>query len=618
MESVFASPNLSPAIPRHTHKCPAIRTLTVSFSKGLTSSLRGASRRSSLRPFPVPAAVRCEASSSLRRPEYTPNRISDPNYVRIFDTTLRDGEQSPGATMTSTEKLAVARQLAKLGVDIIEAGFPASSEADLEAVRMIAEEVGCGEGDHVPVICGLARCNKRDIDKAWEAVKHAKKPRIHTFIATSEIHMKFKLEMSKEQVVEKATSMVAYARSLGCQDVEFSPEDAGRSDREFLYEILGEVIKAGATTLNIPDTVGYTIPTEFGKLIADIKANTPGIENVIISTHCQNDLGLATANTLAGACAGARQLEVTINGIGERAGNASFEEVVMALKCRGEQVFGGLYTGISTQHIIMTSKMVEEYTGLHVQPHKAIVGSNAFAHESGIHQDGMLKNKDTYEIMSPEDIGLHRANESGIVLGKLSGRHALQAKIMELGYEIEGKQLEDLFWRFKSVAGMKKKVTEEDLIALVSDEVFQPQVFWRLGDAQVTCGSLGLSTATVKLIDADGEEHIACSVGTGPVDAAYKAVDLITKVPITLLEYSMTAVTEGIDAIATTRVLIRNNSTPDHGLTGESANRSYSGTGASMDIVISSVRAYIGALNKLLGFQKLVSRYNKTEGTSVV
>lgn len=523
--------------------------------------------------------------------------------------------------MTTKEKLDVARQLAKLGVDIIEAGFPASSEADLEAVKLIAKEVGNGvyEEGHVPVICGLARCNKRDIDKAWEAVKYAKKPRIHTFIATSEIHMKFKLKMSRDEVVEKARSMVAYARSIGCEDVEFSPEDAGRSDPEFLYHILGEVIKAGATTLNIPDTVGYTVPEEFGKLIANIKANTPGVEDVIISTHCQNDLGLSTANTLAGACAGARQLEVTINGIGERAGNASLEEVVMALKCRGEQVLGGLYTGINTQHIFMSSKMVEEYTGLHVQPHKAIVGANAFAHESGIHQDGMLKHKDTYEIISPEDIGLNRANESGIVLGKLSGRHALQNKMLELGYEIEGKELDDLFWRFKSVAEKKKKITDDDLIALMSDEVFQPQFVWQLQNVQVTCGSLGLSTATVKLIDADGQEHISCSVGTGPVDAAYKAVDLIVKVPVELLEYSMNAVTEGIDAIASTRVLIRgeNGLTSTHALTGEPFHRTFSGTGADMDIVISSVRAYVGALNKMMSFRKLLAKNIKPEGSAV-
>ncbi|MCD7449111.1 hypothetical protein HAX54_049225 [Datura stramonium] len=562
--------------------------------------------------------IRC---SIRRRPEYVPGKISDPKYVRIFDTTLRDGEQSPGATMTTKEKLDVARQLAKLGVDIIEAGFPASSEADFEAVKLIAEEIGNNDEEgYVPVICGLSRCNKRDIDKAWDAVKYAKKPRVHTFIATSEIHMKYKLKMSREEVVEKARSMVAYARSLGCDDVEFSPEDAGRSEREFLYHILEEVIKAGATTLNIPDTVGYTVPSEFGQLIADIKANTPGIENVIISTHCQNDLGLSTANTLAGACAGARQLEVTINGIGERAGNASLEEVVMALKCRGEQVLGGLYTGVNTQHIIPSSKMVEEYTGLQVQPHKAIVGANAFAHESGIHQDGMLKHKDTYEIISPEDIGLSRANEAGIVLGKLSGRHALKSKMFELGYDIDGKELEDLFWRFKSVAEKKKKITDDDLIALMSDEVFQPQVVWKLGDVQITCGSLGLSTATVKLINTDGQEHIACSVGTGPVDAAYKAVDLIVKVPVTLLEYSMNAVTEGIDAIASTRVLIRGE--VDHnvtnGSTGQTLHRTFSGTGADMDVVISSVRAYIGALNKMLSFEELVSRYNKPEDSVVV
>ncbi|GJW47189.1 2-isopropylmalate synthase B [Tanacetum coccineum] len=603
--------------------------------------------------------------SSTRRPSYTPNHISDPNYVRIFDTTLRDGEQSPGATMTTKEKLDIARQLAKLGVDIIEAGFPASSQADLEAVKLIAIEVGnpagemgfdgkvggdvglvgndglvgekvlagkvAGEvggevglagkgggevgmagnggvigeeGVHVPVICGLARCNKNDIDKAWEAVKYAKYPRIHTFIATSEIHMQYKLKMSKEQVVEKARSMVAYARSLGCNDVEFSPEDAGRSEREFLYEILGEVIKAGATTLNIPDTVGYNWPREFGQLIADIKANTPGIENVIISTHCQNDLGLSTANTLEGAYSGARQLECTINGIGERAGNASLEEVVMTIKCKGE-LLGGLYTGINTRHIVMASKMVEEYSGLMVQPHKAIVGANAFAHESGIHQDGMLKNRSTYEIMSPEDIGLFRSNESGLTLGKLSGRHALKSKLFELGYDIDGKELNDIFWRFKSVAEMKKVITDDDLVALVSDEVFQPQIFWKFGDVQVTCGSLGLSTATVKLIDSDGKEHIACSVGTGPVDAAYKAVDLIVKAPVKLLEYSMSAVTAGIDAIASTRVVI--DAKNYHTATlpnGEKVVRTYSGTGASMDIVISSVRAYVGALNKMLGLKK--------------
>ncbi|KAK9725234.1 hypothetical protein RND81_05G130200 [Saponaria officinalis] len=424
---------------------------------------------------------------AVRRPEYIPYRIPDPSYVRIFDTTLRDGEQSPGASMTPHQKLEIARQLARLGVDIIEAGFPAASKADLEAVKTIAREVGNGvDGDddgYVPVICGLSRCNKADIDAAWEGVRWAVRPRIHTFIATSEIHMKHKLNKSRDEVIEIARSMVEYARSLGCVDVEFSPEDAGRSDREFLYQILAEVIKAGATTLNIPDTVGYTVPKEFGELIADIKANTPGIENVIISTHCQNDLGLSTANTIAGACAGARQLEVTINGIGERAGNASLEEVVMTLKCRGQSL-GGLYTGIRTENIVKASKMVAEYSGLLVQPHKAIVGANAFKHESGIHQHGMLKHKGTYEIMSPEDIGLQRADESGLVLGKLSGRHALKNRLEQLGYFLEGKELDDVFWRFKTVAEKKKHVLDEDIEALVVDELFQPDSIWSLGDLQ--------------------------------------------------------------------------------------------------------------------------------------
>uniref|UniRef100_A0A0E0F9E1 2-isopropylmalate synthase n=1 Tax=Oryza meridionalis TaxID=40149 RepID=A0A0E0F9E1_9ORYZ len=472
--SLLSSPKPSSFSSANPTSTPRPRAQTLSpfraaaprFSHGLAAAAAAANPSASRRCYHRAFARPVRASMAQpRRPEYVPNRIDDPNYVRIFDTTLRDGEQSPGATMTSAEKLVVARQLARLGVDIIEAGFPASSPDDLDAVRSIAIEVGntpVGEDGHVPVICGLSRCNKRDIDAAWEAVRHARRPRIHTFIATSEIHMQHKLRKTPEQVVAIAKEMVAYARSLGCPDVE--------SNREFLYHILEEVIKAGATTLNIPDTVGYTLPYEFGKLIADIKANTPGIENAIISTHCQNDLG-------------ARQLEVTINGIGERAGNASLEEVVMAIKCRRE-LLGGLYTGINTQHITMSSKMVQEHSGLHVQPHKAIVGANAFAHESGIHQDGMLKYKGTYEIISPDDIGLTRANEFGIVLGKLSGRHAVRSKLVELGYEITDKEFEDFFKRYKEVAEKKKRVTDEDIEALLSDEIFQPKVFWSLADVQ--------------------------------------------------------------------------------------------------------------------------------------
>ncbi|CAN1131341.1 2-isopropylmalate synthase 2, chloroplastic [Linum perenne] len=556
------------------------------------------------RHFPRKSISKPSISCS-RRPNYVPNQISDPRYVRVFDTTLRDGEQSPGATMTSKQKLAIARQLVKLGVDVIEAGFPAASREDFEAVKAIAEEVGnsVDQDGYVPVICGMSRCNEKDIRIAWDAVKNAKRPRIHTFIATSPIHLEYKLKKSKEQVVEIATSMVRFARSLGCEDVEFSPEDAGRSEREFLYNILGEVIKAGATTLNITDTVGINLPAEYGQLIADVKANTPGIENVIISTHCQNDLGLSTANTLAGAYAGARQVEVTINGIGERAGNASLEEVVMAMKCRGVHILGGLYTGINTKHITIASKMVEDYSGLQLQPHKAIVGANAFAHESGIHQDGMLKHRGTYEIIDPEDIGLERANNAGIVLGKLSGRHALKDRLDELGHVLDDQQLGNIFWRFKAVAEQKKRITDADLIALVSDEVFLPETIWKLHDLQVTCGTLGLSTATVKLIDAKGEEHVACSVGTGPVDSAYKAVDLIVEQEdAELLEYSMNGVTEGIDAIATTRVVIRGEKkhTPTRAMTDEPFETTFSGLGAGMDITVSSVKAYISALNKML------------------
>lgn len=524
--------------------------------------------------------------------------MSKDNYIRIFDTTLRDGEQSPGASLTSNEKLEIARGLAKLGVDVIEAGFPAASPDDLEGVRRIAIEVGNSNESEPPIICGLARTTKSDIDAAWEAIQHAAKPRIHTFLATSPIHMEHKLRMTPEEVVEKMREMVSYAKSL-CEDIEFSPEDAGRSEPEFLYHILGEAIKAGATTLNIPDTVGYTTPSEFGDLIAGIIANTPGIENAIVSVHCHDDLGLATANTLAGLQAGARQAEVTMNGIGERAGNTSLEEVAMALYTR-RQVYG-LETGIDTTQIIRVSRTVSNYTGMIVQPNKAIVGANAFAHEAGIHQDGMLKNKSTYEIMLPETVGLHR---SRLVLGKHSGRHALKVRLAELGFEVDEEELKVIFKRFKNLADKKKIVSDADLEALVEDQLYQAQEIYKLDGLQVACGTIGLPTATVRLIGPNGNLHIQAALGTGPVDAAYKAIDEVVKMPNTLLEFHIHAVTEGIDAIGevTVRLEPENGSVPERTSpqSGEVYKRTFGGYGAHTDIIVAGAKAYLAALNKLL------------------
>lgn len=523
-------------------------------------------------------------------------------YVHIFDTTLRDGEQSPGATLTSGEKLDIARMLARLGVDIMEAGFPAASPDDLEAVRQIAVEVGNtppAPGRQPPIICGLARATRSDIDKAWEAVRHAQRPRIHTFLATSPIHMQYKLRMDPEEVIEQVREMVAYAKSY-CDDVEFSPEDAGRSHPEFLYLVLGEAIKAGATTLNIPDTVGYTVPDEFGNLIAGIMANTPGIEDVVVSVHCHNDLGLATANTLAGVKAGARQVEVTINGIGERAGNTSLEEVVMSLHTRRTSY--NLETGIDTTQITRASRMVSNYTGLPVQPNKAIVGANAFAHEAGIHQDGMLKHEETYEIMRPETVGLQH---SALVLGKHSGRHALKVRLAELGFEIEDRdELQRVFIRFKEVADKKKTITDADLEALMADERYQPREIFRLEGLQVACGTMGLATATVRLTGPDGATHVQAAVGTGPVDAAYKAIDGIVCAPNKLLEFAVRSVTEGIDAIGevTVRLEASNGGKQTRTLpqSGRQQIRTFGGHGADTDIIVASANAYLAALNKLL------------------
>lgn len=524
------------------------------------------------------------------------------NYVKIFDTTLRDGEQSPGATMTSAEKLEVARSLARMGVDIIEAGFPAASPDDLEAVRRIAVEVGrpaAGEADaKVPVIAGLARANKSDIDKAWEGIKDAQKPRIHTFLATSSIHMKHKLKMDPEQVVDRVAEMVAYARTL-CEDVEFSPEDAGRSDPEFLYVVLGEAIKAGATTLNIPDTVGYTTPDEYFALIDGIIKNTPGMhDGITVSVHCHDDLGLATANALAGIRAGARQAEVTVNGIGERAGNTSMEEVVMALKTR-KPVFN-LETGIETQQITRVSKLVSNYTGMVVQPNKAIVGSNAFAHEAGIHQDGMLKHQTTYEIMRPEDVGV---NQTKLVLGKHSGRHALRNRLAEMGHSLDEVELDKAFARFKELADRKKVITDVDLEALIADEFYRPRDVYFLDGMQVTCGTMGMPTATVRLKGPDGKVHLHASMGSGPVDAAYKAIDAIVKTPNILLEFNVHAITAGIDALGEVTVRVQSKDSDQKTMDAQKEipyTRVFGGHGADSDIIVASAKAYINALNKLI------------------
>jgi 2-isopropylmalate synthase len=523
------------------------------------------------------------------------------NYVRIFDTTLRDGEQSPGATMTSAEKLEVARTLARLGVDVIEAGFPAASPDDQAAVQRIAVEVGNPgrvEGLPVkpPIICGLARAHKGDIDKLWDAVRHAAQPRIHIVLATSEIHMRYKLKMDREQVVARVIETVAYARGL-CGDVEFSPEDAGRSDPEFLYLVLAEAIKAGATTLNIADTVGYNTPNEFGALVAGIIKNTPGIDKCIVSVHCHDDLGLATANTLAGIQAGARQAEVTINGIGERAGNTSLEEVVMALHTR-RPIFN-LTTGIDTTQIMRASKLVSNYTGIVVQPNKAIVGANAFAHEAGIHQDGMLKHQQTYEIMLPETVGV---SHSRLVLGKHSGRHAFKSRLTEMGYGLSEPELDKAFTRFKDLADKKKVIADADLQALVNDEFYQTREIYTLEGLQVTCGTMGMPTATIRLRGPDGQVRVVAAVGTGPVDAAYKAIDQITGAPNTLQEFSVHAVTEGIDALGEVTVRIE-------GVNGQERldpqkethqARTFGGHGADTDIIVASVKAYLAAVNKLL------------------
>ncbi|NET51141.1 MAG: 2-isopropylmalate synthase [Merismopedia sp. SIO2A8] len=514
---------------------------------------------------------------------------SQSDRIIIFDTTLRDGEQSPGATLNVDEKLTIARQLARLGVDVIEAGFPFASPGDFEAVSKIAELVGTENG---PTICGLARATRQDIKAAADAVKPAVKGRIHTFIATSDIHLEYKLKKTRQEVLDIVPDMVSYAKSF-VDDVEFSPEDAGRSDPEFMYQVLERAIAAGATTVNIPDTVGYTTPAEFGALIRGIKENVPNIDQAIISVHGHNDLGLAVANFLEAVKNGARQLECTINGIGERAGNAALEELVMALHVR-RQYFNPFFgrppesdaslTQIDTHQIYKTSRLVSNLTGMFVQPNKAIVGANAFAHESGIHQDGVLKHKLTYEIMDAQSIGL---TDNQIVLGKHSGRNAFRTRLTELGFELSDQELNKAFLRFKDVADKKKEVTDWDLEAIVNDETRQAPEIFRLEHIQVSCGDHSRPTATVTVLTPDGEELTDAAIGTGPVDAIYRAINRVVDIPNQLIEFSVQSVTAGIDAIGEVTIRLRHEG------------RIFSGHAANTDVVVASAHAYMHALNRL-------------------
>jgi 2-isopropylmalate synthase len=520
-------------------------------------------------------------------------------HVRIFDTTLRDGEQAPGCTMTRDEKLEVARQLARMGVDIIEAGFPAASPGDWDAVHAIAQEIGTPDG---PTICGLARANKEDIDSCWTAIEPAAKKRIHTFLATSDIHLEHKLRMSRGQMLETIGEMVSYACSL-CDNVEFSPEDAGRSDPQLLYEALKIAIECGATTLNIPDTVGYTTPEEYYTLIAGIRKHVPGIEQVVISTHCHDDLGLAVANSLAGVRAGARQVECTINGIGERAGNASLEEVVMALHTRHQ--FFGLQTNIKTRELARASRLVSVCTGVHVPPNKAIVGANAFAHEAGIHQDGVLKNRLTYEIMSAETVGL---DSNVLVLGKHSGRHAFRKHIEALGYQLNDEDFRHVFTRFKEIADKKKVVDDRDIEALIAGESQRPVAIYELDYVQVSCGTHTIPTATVRMRGPGGVVKTESAQGTGPVDAVCQAINKIVGEPGELVEFAVSAITEGINAVAEVTMRVQEYGTraaEGEGNGKDKANESaprprvFSGYGVNMDTVVAAAEAYVAALNKL-------------------
>ena len=501
--------------------------------------------------------------------------------VAIFDTTLRDGEQSAGIGLTTQEKLEIAKQLERLGVDVIEAGFAASSPGDFEAVQTIAREV------RKPIIASLARCVPGDVDSAWQAIKNAKHPRIHVFISSSDVQIMHQLRKNPEEVLDMTVSSVERARSY-CDDVEFSPMDATRTDMDYLYRLLEAAINAGATTVNIPDTVGYAMPWEFAQRITDIRRNVPNIDKAVMSVHCHNDLGLSVANSLAAVGAGARQVEGCINGLGERAGNASLEEVIMAIETRRDIL--GVSTNIDTRQIYRSSRLVSDITGFPVQPNKAIVGANAFRHASGIHQDGVLKDRTTFEIMDPQSIGWP---SSTLVLGKLSGRAGLRARLAELGYKLMTKELNVAFEAFKNLADRKREVTDADLESLMASQrrtVEVPSIY-ELEHLQVLSGNHQVPTATVKLVAPDGSSVTEAATGTGPVDAVYKAINRIVQVRNELTEFRVDAVTEGIDAIGEVTIRI------------ERDGRVYVGRGSDTDIIFASGKAYMNALNRLLSIE---------------
>jgi len=495
-------------------------------------------------------------------------------YIKIFDTTLRDGEQAAGASMNMEEKLRIALQLEKLGVDIIEAGFPAASEGDFEAVKNIAKNVVKSE------VAGLARATEEDITKAWEAVKYANKPRIHTFLATSDIHLKYKLKIDRQEALKRAVWAVKFAKKF-TDNIEFSAEDACRTNIDFLCEVVEAVISAGATTVNIPDTVGYITPQEFYEIIKTLKTKVKNINKAVISVHCHNDLGLAVANSLSAILAGARQVECTINGIGERAGNAAMEEIVMALKTRKD--FFNFGTKINTKHIYRTSKLVSQITGMIVQPNKAIVGANAFAHESGIHQDGVLKERLTYEIMTPESVGIP---QSLLVLGKLSGRHAFKKRVEEMGYELTEEQLNKAFKRFKELCDQKKHLYDEDIDAIISQEILNLPEKFKFIYLNVVSGNRTTPCATVE-IEENGKIIKEATFGNGPVDAVFNAIKKITKTKSKLLSFVISAITTGTDAQGEVTVKL------------EQGGKQVLGKGVDPDVLVASAKAYINALNKL-------------------